>query len=160
MDSKESFCDDIECTQKELSDSSQLSSLIDDIIPMDTQPVGQLINGIDSRDATDMKAVYLRSIKDQSIGNTDKYKLQYKYDPNIEVFSQEPNESDFEDYQLDSFCVPNDAIELDSPQPKGILTQLESPSPKNCPKKEKEIQTNYIQSVIKTQNSKKNGYYF
>ena len=123
MDSKDSFCDDIENTQKEVENSSQ--SIINDIIPMDTQPIGQLIGGIDSRSAEDMQTVYLRSVKEDIIGNTHKYKLQYNYDPTIDVFSQEPNESDLEDYELDSFCVPNDIIEYDEPSPQTATKTIE-----------------------------------
>ena len=131
MDSRDSLSDDIENTQKELEGSSQ--TIIDDMIPADTQPIGQLINGIDSRSAKDMQTVYLRSVKDQIIGNTDKYKLQYNYDPNIDVYSQQPNESDFEDYEFDSFCVPNDSIEFDESSPQTVSNSfeisIESPAP-------------------------------
>ena len=135
MDSIESFSDDIENTQKERENSSQ--TMIDDKLPVDTQPIGLLIGGIDSRSAEDMKAVYLRSVREQLIGTTDKYKLQYNYDPTINVFSQEPNESDLEDYQFDSFCVPNDSIEFDESSPLMTTNSIERSSPQTIKKRKK-----------------------
>jgi len=129
FDSIESFSDDEENTQKELSNS--LSSFVDDNTFIDSQPIGQLIGGIDSRTTKDMKSVYLQSIKDRLIGDQFKYKLQYDYDPNIDVYSQEPNECEIADYQLDSFCVPNDCVIYDdSPQTQ---PELESSSESSSP---------------------------
>ncbi len=128
-DTSASFSDDEENTQKE-----QFSqSFIDDSLIDSQRPVGQLIGGIDSRSAQDMKSVYLQSVKDRLVGDVVKFKLQYEVDPGIDVFSQEPDESETGDYELDSFCVPNDCIVYEkSPEPESRTQSkfaYSSPSP-------------------------------
>ncbi|XP_054165689.1 uncharacterized protein LOC128963215 [Oppia nitens] len=107
------FDDEDILTQTEII-GEQTQQFVDDIEVTDSQPIGQLIDGIDSRQTKDMQSVYMRSVVDQSVGNRFKYKLKYDFDPTIDVYSQEPNESDLEDYQYDSFCVPNDCVVYDS----------------------------------------------
>ena len=129
VDSNDSYSDDIEDTQQEMENYSQ--TIVDNSIILDNQPIGQLFGGIDSRRAKDMHSVYLRSVKDQMIGKTEKYKLQFNYDPNLEVYSQEPTDEELADYEMDSFCVPNDFIESEesSPQTDIALTQTPIQSP-------------------------------
>lgn len=102
--------DDIGYTQKESGYYSQ--SDIDNSTQAETQPVGQVFGGVDSRDTKDMESVYLRSTKER-IGKSFKYKLQYNFDPSLDVYSQAPTEEDMKDYEFDSFCVPNDSVEFD-----------------------------------------------
>jgi hypothetical protein len=131
-DTSASFSDDEENTQKEQVSQSCLS-FIDDSLLDSQRPIGQLIGGIDSRTARDMKSVYLQSVKDKLVGDAVKFKLQYQVDPGIDVFSQEPDESETCDYELDSFCVPNNFIVYEkSPEPQsGTQSKFAylSPSP-------------------------------
>jgi hypothetical protein len=131
-DTSASFSDDEENTQKEQVSQSCLS-FIDDSLLDSQRPIGQLIGGIDSRTARDMKSVYLQSVKDKLVGDAVKFKLQYQVDPGIDVFSQEPDESETCDYELDSFCVPNNFIVYEkSPEPQsGTQSKFPylSPSP-------------------------------
>lgn len=98
-----------ECREQDIYSQTD----IDDSTQRDSQPIGQYFNDIDSRDAKDMHSVYLRSVKNRMEG---KYLLQYEYDRTVDVYSQEPNEEELMDYQMDSFCVPNDCVVFEEPE--------------------------------------------
>lgn len=95
--------DDLElCTQAELAHNRTfLSNFIDDSTQVD--------HG---------KSLYLKSVKENhfEVPNSNRYKLKYDYDPNIEVYSQaiDPAVED-EEYEMDSFC--NDDIVYDHEDP-------------------------------------------
>jgi len=132
LDSSEAFVDDIEDTQRELLEMRSDLSCVTSQEVVDSQPIGQLIGGIDSRSAEDMRSVYLRSIADQRVGVHRKYKLQYNYDTNIDVYSQEPTDEELMDYEFDSFCVPNDCVLFDDNSAEEVDTKAvadQSPSP-------------------------------
>ncbi|CAG2109610.1 unnamed protein product, partial [Medioppia subpectinata] len=142
LDSSKAFSDDIEDTQRELLDFGSQLSCIDDREVMDTQPANRLIGDIDSRAARDMKSVYLRSIAGRSVGGCHKFKLQYNYDRNIDVYSQAPTEEELQDYEMDSFCVPNDCIDfVDSDVEVDAKPERRLPSKRR--KKFKRIQANF-----------------
>lgn len=61
-----------------------------------------------------MHAVYMQSVKDHVGPASGRYKLAYGLNANVDVFSQAPGPEYQQNYEMDTFCVPNDFVEYAS----------------------------------------------
>jgi len=123
LDEAEDAFDTEECFNSDY-ESSQVDADLQDFVVDDYD--------IDDIPDTAVHANYMKSVSSQRFGVNNKFKLQYNFDPNIDVYSQAVIPED-DEYEMDSFCC-DEIVYAGATQPVD-KSKFESPNLKLRSKK-------------------------